>query len=813
MRKIFRKFSIAAACTLLAATAASMAGCGYSFKPLDGAPAADAEVVSQGGFVVQKGDYVYFINGVETYTSDNTYGTPVKGALMRAKMSDIKAGVNAPETVVPSLMVAADYTSGLYIYGDRIYYATPNNTGNTAGQVDNTYLDFRTARLDGSDERLLFRVADNATLYRFVEADGTVYVVYEESDDIISYNTSSEESVTLAESVTSYAFNSEDLSDPYVYYTMDVTDRMDSANPQSYEYNQIYRVRADETEGAYEYTWDQEYLDREHEGEAPYTNLGEIVLDGISINDDVTQFNPDAAEGDGRTVRRYEYTLQAYTNGGIYFLRTSVPAPGSSVGTEGVLYYLSADKLTDGWDSISGNSVCTTENAGGALEVVAASVDTDDADSAAYFYIEEGEGNVKHHYLFVNDAGEIRRVDVVNDGLGTKAPIGRNGESSLRIAKGASGAVLTHLDSDSSETYDYVYYTCSTENGLSIERAVYNGEPEYYASLTPAGADYTAYQPVRVLEAEHASGWYNYEVLDGVVFYVNAETFSSTAYTYVWTIDLNGENGLMDNAQIKAFNERYENIVGDEGYLEKLADDGNNKLSYAIRYFFYTGESEQFAENIAEAESFGKRSTYLYTEEEQEAFNAFVGGTSEDAVAFFGENYLDEVRLSNFTNFLGVRTEADEESLASYWQNYLERYTEETVESEGIPAWGWALIGVAIGVVVLGAALAIVLILRKKSQAGEEKPELMEVDTTDDTDVDVYANNDSAPAVPAVPAEEAPVEEAPAEETPAEEAPAEIPAEEAPVEETPVEAPAEEAPAEVPAGEAPAEDPVPPAAQ
>ena len=72
MRKIFRKFSIAAACTLLAATAASMAGCGYSFKPLDGAPAADAEVVSQGGFVVQKGDYVYFINGVETYTSDNT---------------------------------------------------------------------------------------------------------------------------------------------------------------------------------------------------------------------------------------------------------------------------------------------------------------------------------------------------------------------------------------------------------------------------------------------------------------------------------------------------------------------------------------------------------------------------------------------------------------------------------------------------------------------------------------------------------------------------------------------------------------------
>src|SRR5699024_7623107 len=106
-------------------------------------------------------------------------GTPVKGALMRAKMSDIKAGINEAETVIPSLMVAADYTSGIYIYGERIYYATPNNMGNTAGKVDNTYLDFRSTALDGSDMQFYFRIADNAALYRFVEVDGTVYVVYE----------------------------------------------------------------------------------------------------------------------------------------------------------------------------------------------------------------------------------------------------------------------------------------------------------------------------------------------------------------------------------------------------------------------------------------------------------------------------------------------------------------------------------------------------------------------------------------------------------------------------------------------------------
>ena len=790
MRKIFRKFSILAACSLLAASAASMAACGYQFTPLSEGPSASDAVTSQGGFVVQKGDYVYFINGVETYTSDNTYGTPVKGALMRARMSDIKAGINEAETVIPSLMVAADYTSGIYIYGERIYYATPNNMGNTAGQVDNTYLDFRSTALDGSDMQFYFRIADNAALYRFVEVDGTVYVVYEEDDNLISYNTAAGTSVTLAESTTAYTVNSEDVTDPYIYYTMDVTDRQDSANPQAYEYNQIYRVRADATEAPYEYTWDQEYLDEENDGEAPYVNLGEIVLDGISVNDDETQFNHDVTE-DNRSIWRYTYTLQSYTNDGIYFVRTAVPTSGSSVGTSGELYYLSVEDLeSDSFDSITGNSVYSTNATDGWLEVVASAADTSNANTSAYFYIEE-DGNVKHHYLYVNSDGEIRRVDVINDGLGTKAENGRNGDTSLRIATGASGAVLTGLDSTSSETYDYVYYTCTTDNGLSIERAVYNGEPEYYNTLTPAGEDYSAYRPVRVLEAEHASGWYNYEVVDGVVFYINAETFSSTSYTYVWTINLNGEDGLMDNVEVEAFNERYETVVGEDGYLETLTEEGNSKLSSAIRYFFYTGESDQVFENIEEAESFGKRNTYLYSEEEQAAFRAFVDGTGEDAIAFFGENYLDTVSLGTYTNLLGAMTEDDTDLLADYWQNYLERYTEETAEEAGLPGWAWALIGVAIAVVVLGAGLAVVLvILHKRKKGAQEKPELMEVDTTDDEDVDVYAMNDSTPAVPATVAEpdeaaeesaeesEAPAEEA---EEPAEtEAPAETPAEQSP---------------------------------
>ncbi len=816
MRNIFKKICVIAAAATMAVSAAAMSACGYTFEPLADNPAADAEVVSQGGFVVQKGEYVYFINGVETYTSDNTYGTPVKGALMRTRLEDVKAGKNEVETVIPSLMVAADYTSGIFIYGDRIYYATPNNVGNTAGTVDNTYLDFKSVSLDGSGVEDYFRISDNAALYRFVQDGDTVYVIYEMEDTLYSYNTSSKERTELARGVTAYVVNSSDKTDPYIYYTMDVTNKQDSDTPISASYNQIYRVRASATQAPYTYTWDQAWLDENNEGEVPYYNLGEIVLDGISLNDTVTQFNHDVGTDgtDNRTIWRYSYTLQSYTNDGIYFTRTAVPTSGSSVGTEGELYYLAtADIDAEGWNSVTGNAVSGVDE-GGKLEVVAGATDTANASVEAYFYIEDftsDEGSGRHHYLYVNDAGEIRRVDVVNDGQGTKARIGSESDpTSLRIATGATDATLIALDAASDETYDYVYYTVSTDNGLSVERAVYNGTLENYRTLTPAGEDYSAYKAVRVLDVQHVSGWYNYEVLDGVLFYANAETFSETAYTYLWTVNLNGENGLMNNAELQAFNELYEEMTGDEGYLQTLTDDGDTKLSSALRYFFYTGETQQFYDNIAEAEDYGKRSTYLYSEDEQAAFKAFTEGTSEDAKAALGDDYLTTAQLSCFTRLLGVMTESDEETYAEYWQNALERYTEETAE-EGLPAWAWALIGVGIGIVVIGAGLAVFFIVRagkKKTNAPAE--ERMAVDTTDDRDVDVYTQAESVKET-LTPAQQEEAADAPAEEAEAmvegaaEAAPetAEAPAE-APVE-APAEAPAEgETPAEAPA-EAPAE--------
>ena len=729
MRKLFKNIGIVAIAGVLACGAAALSGCAYRFTPPSGGPSADDAVQSQGGFVVQKGEYVYFINGVQAYTEDNTYGSPVKGSLMRIRMSDIEAKKNTAETVIPSLMTAQDYSSGIFIYGDRVYYATPNNVGNMSGEVDKTWLDFKSAGLDGSDVRDLFRVSDNAVLYRFVEVDDTVYVVYEQDGSLISYNTSAETSVTLAEDVEEYVLNSNDKTDPYIYYTMGVSDAMDTEESAiEYSYNQVYRVSADATEAPYEYTWDETYLE-EHDGEAPYVNLGTLVLDGIGRQDPVTQFNrhDDADNESLRPAFGYTYSLRAYANEGLYFVRTPVDTAGTASGSSGELYYLPVSSLGDEWDSIAGNGK-------EALDMVADSIKAaGDADDAAYFYIEEDAQNgVKHHYLYVKDSA-LFRVDVKDDGAATVA-------EELEVAYDVGEATIVSIDNTSDDTYDYVYYTRSQGSGLSVERAVYNGEEEDYRNLVPEGENHEPYRPVRVLELEHASGWYNYELLNGILFFADAYAFGSTSYNYVSAVDLRNDDGsLKNNEQLKAFNDRYGEIMDDEdGYLARLTEDGDAKLSTAISYYFYTGQTHLFEENIQEAVENGRRETYLYSEEEQQAFRDFAAGKG-DAEAFMDGDESYAV-YSYFVTRLGEMSEEDCESLDDYWRNVLQRDAAEASEETSLEAWEWALIGVAIGLVVAGGVVAAVLIVRKRrAQKTVPHEARMVVDTTDDRDVDVYA--------------------------------------------------------------------------
>lgn len=770
MRKMLKKVTTILTAGALALGTVSLAACGTSFTPPTGVPSGKA--VSNGGFVVEVGEYVYFINGVENYTSDNQYGTPVKGALMRISKSDLAKGENGAETVIPSLMVAADYNSGLYIYDGRVYYATPNNVKNTSGVIENGYLDFKSASLDGTDIKSYFNVSDNSTVYRFVEVDGVVYLVYADGSDLHSYNTETATDTALAENVGEYVLNSTDKEDPYLYYTMKVTSQIDVVGGSvDRDYNQIYRVRADAVTAPYEYTYSEEYLD-ENDGEEPYCNLGEIVLDGIGnvYVESPTQFTHDLEGTTPSSALGYTYNLEAYVNGGIYFTRSDL-ATTSTTGEDGWLYYLPVSKLgkANGWNSVSGNEKSN-------LDVVAQN--TDNANTSAIFYLDDAG---VHHYLYVSNSN-LFRADVT----------GTNGEAeTLLIARGVGSATLAFIDNEVEGPYDYVYYTSSGNAGNDIYRVVYNGEEKDYKSL-----NYEANKPYRatqILDIEHARSWYNFEILDGRLFYADAESIGNLSYNYVSYVNLTDKNGkMMDNAALADYNDVYGQIIGNDGYITSLSDSGKTTLSTAIRYFFFTGSTKYFEENIQEAIDAGKAEEYLYNKTEQETFKAFANGTGD------AEKYKDINERSYFIHQIGEVNEADEEALDTYWKNILQHY-EEPEADDTTPAWAWALIGVGIGLCVVGIVVAVVFIVRTRKTSDAPEEEKMYVDTTDDRSVDVYATEEPVP----VTEEQEAAEEEPVEATEEVEEPAELPEEPA---EAPVEQPAE-APAEEPA-EAPAEEPV-----
>lgn len=233
------------------------AGCNQSSthyeNKLDGL---DGKVASNGGFVVEKGDYVYFINGVAANTDDNTFGKPVTGALVRVKKSDLaKVADRDTETtaetqmVIPSLFVAGDMTSGFYMFDDKssVYFASPYTEKNKAGEVENGKLSFARASLDGKEKTVIATVDDNTTVYRYVEKDGTVYLMIrttvkdERSDDetatraaIVVYNADNGEKVFTSEKVGEYDFG----EGTDIYYTVTP---YDEELEQEEKYNDIYR--------------------------------------------------------------------------------------------------------------------------------------------------------------------------------------------------------------------------------------------------------------------------------------------------------------------------------------------------------------------------------------------------------------------------------------------------------------------------------------------------------------------------------------------------------------------------------------------
>ena len=224
---------------------------------------------ARGGFVAETENYLYYINGVATSTNNNTFGTPVKGALMAVDKTDL---TSKTEVVVPKLFASKNYEQGLFISGNYVYYGTPSTDKTSDGTVANSEMMFMRTKLDGTESVTFLTVSSLSAEYRFVEKEGVVYILYIDSDSsaIKCFNTATNEDKEVAVTDATVQLDVDDvvneehgesLADKYfvgdsIIYTVTVYNEV--YNEQKIEdndgtrstanYNKVYRYNAGDAE-------------------------------------------------------------------------------------------------------------------------------------------------------------------------------------------------------------------------------------------------------------------------------------------------------------------------------------------------------------------------------------------------------------------------------------------------------------------------------------------------------------------------------------------------------------------------------------
>ena len=763
MNKSKKIISIVAAATLAFSTLA-LAGCGakkYAGENLEGAYDAAAAVSSNGGFAVEKGDYVYFINGAESNTADNTYGDVVKGALMRISKTELtEAKYDAAKIVVPSLFVAGDYTAGLFIYGEYVYYATPTTDKDTkTGEVANSYIDFKRSKLDGSEAPMngkndyFFRLATNTAKYRFVEEGGVVYCMYEEDSALKSYNVETGATTVLVSGAkSSFFYDTKDVTNPNVYYTMGVTYDLDEEASTTAKYDQIYCVNAastatvtttDDTVGytvkngdteIASYAFKKSFVEEAEGGNVkdyttyPYVNLGSLVLDGVGSAESPSadgRFNKDDATKSG-DIEGYNYTIQSYQNNGLYFTRKAITTTASE--TENTKLYYVSDERTE-WNTVTGNS-----------EVDVVALDTTYASASALYEVAE-DGT--HSYYYV-DGSILKKATANEKGVAT----------TMNLAYELSSATLWKTEGD------YLYYYSSASNGNNITRINCKGTQDKYNPLLAT----EEYKPLTLPLVDWKSDWYKPEFVNAngttVVLYANAQSYGagSTAYNYVYATKLG------TTAEIIAMQDAIDEV---NEFIDSYTD--NSQLQAVMDYYFKTGKTAAF-DAVKDVED-------LYTDYQKDEFDKFV------AMFVEGGQFAGKFEMAHAA-LVGRMTKADEEAIAVDWANSLLSEKEEEATKKGLPTWAIVLIVVGGVLVVAGATVAIVIGAKKKAAKAKKEADIVnayqrkKIDTTDDKTIDVYADEE--------PATEETVEE-PVEEIAEEEVEEAVETQEEAVEETPSE--------------------------
>lgn len=214
------------------------AGCGNKEIVLEGGPAYEDNVYGNGGFVVTKGDYVYFTDAYVKSSSlgskiSNQLGSVTETGLYRARKTvETVDGTERPILTDIQLMVSKVVgfeNSGLYIFKDKIYFATPTTDKDKTG-TRYDLITFYSCNLDGSNLKKLHQTTKfSSGKFSMTMIDGNAYLLIYTGSEIVRVSENGEV-LTIAEKVTGAILPSRETivsndenpksTECFVYYTI-----------------------------------------------------------------------------------------------------------------------------------------------------------------------------------------------------------------------------------------------------------------------------------------------------------------------------------------------------------------------------------------------------------------------------------------------------------------------------------------------------------------------------------------------------------------------------------------------------------------
>ena len=738
-------------CAILSAVVALgillVAGCseGHTDTPLGGNGIFTTDkAISNGGFAVEKGNYIYFINGVQGNSANNDYGKPVKGAISRISKEDYAAhNYSKTDIVVPQIAYSANHNAGIFIYGDSVYYGTPSTAKNADGVVQYQNLEMQSTKLDRSSTTAPYISFSDANCeYRFVEVDGTVYLLYVATNETLygessgvtnlhSLNTKTGKNTLLAYNVASYIFDAENKTNERVYYTMNVKNYSSGSN---YGYNQLYTVTADATE---ENEYDTSHIIGWDKDNDHYVNCGQLVFEGIGgKTDKKTPFNYLPDDDTALNSRSYTYALKNYLNNTLVFTRSSTDI------SEQYLYTYK-DGSIDSSDPIALNTQLEDKE----LLKNGSSADT-------FRYIFDDKGDIKA-VIKTESSGGISVNYVKADG---KLHEDKHEDGDLykskyfNIVKEGSATIL-FLDREN----NFLYYSLSGSgaNGYSVFRVDYSSEN--YSDYAEFEFEPTQYSPVQIVDVDSVSDWYLPEIIEDQLIYATASS-DMTLYTYVMVCDLRNDEGKpMSNAELRDLKKLYDSIedkINEFANTDKYPSEKYQNIQTVLHYGFYTADTTYVYEHQKKANAnVGENENLPISDETLAEYEAFLNPTTDNNWKDFtahktvnGKTVYANYR-SYYYSLLGKMSSDDKQAYTnSLISSYLPSYTEETQtwwESIGTVGQVFFIIGMClIGLIVIAGITILVIFLVKRSKKTNvpNKRRRIRVDTTDDKSIDVYNN-------------------------------------------------------------------------